>query len=248
MFATHLHELVEIEYIANDPALCVCHMHVDIDTNGKITYDRHLRNGAGSTLYGLEVCQSLGMPPSFVKMAHDVRRGFMNQSVNLVKPKWSHYNKSVCVDTCKVCNAREATDVHHIQYQHTASNDGFIKNGVRVHDSCNLVPLCKHCHMDEHHGTLRIFGYRDTSSGSELHFEKLTEQQSQCHPTLDHVLIAFHKKYKYNNAQWYMRTVKGWRKCKEESLIKEARKSYKYTVSDEDMEQFKRTLGADPCS
>lgn len=77
LFATHLHELVHIPMIGHMVCvrnLKVAHIHVDItkDNHGQslIRYDRTLRDGSGNTIYGLEVCEALGMPSEFVKVAN----------------------------------------------------------------------------------------------------------------------------------------------------------------------------------
>lgn len=238
VFATHLHELTDIPLIKEADRLDIYHMHIETDPDtGKIIYDRKLRRGPGSKLYGLEVCQSLGMPDDFVQMAHQVRRG----NDELVRNKWSRYNKSVCVDTCLVCKNNRACEVHHIDYQHTSLN-GFTMEGVRLNNASNLVPLCKECHLEEHHGNLKIYGYRDTTMGTELHYERQTQPVKTHHISFDEVVVALHKKYKYSSPQWYLKTAKGWRKCKVDTITKEACKSYKYTLNDEEVESLKQRL------
>lgn len=240
IFATHLHELCDLSHIASNNNLCVFHMHISTDDkSGKIIYDRKLRPGSGSDVYGLEVCQSLGMPVDFMKTAFSIRRS-MTTDNEMVRNKWSRYNRNVCVDMCRVCQNNMATEVHHINYQHTSMDDTFAKPGVKINHAANLVPLCNECHMKEHHGSLQIFGYRDTSRGSELHF---TDKENIPNaPKLDchNIVATLRKKYKYEMPQWYLLTIAGkWRKCKLESIIKEARKSYKYELSEEDVEYLK---------
>lgn len=247
IFATHLHELSELECLSsNVQSLHIYHMHIETDPEtGKIIYDRRLRPGTGSSLYGLEVCNSLGMPSDFIKSAFAIRRQLSSGVTEIVRNKWSRYNASVCMDMCKVCRKNTACDVHHIHYQHTADDDNFVKNGLHKNDVPNLVPLCKECHTLEHNGSIKIYGYRDTSSGgSELHFE-LSPRTPIKNSTKDEVIASLKKKYKYESHQWYQCLVSGkWRKCKIDTVLKEAQRSYKYTFSEEDIEDMKYCMGS----
>ena len=181
VFATHLHELVEIPIIQEQVPhnLNVAHMHVEVthDSSGLATiiYDRKLRNGSGSAIYGLEVCDALGMPTEFIKVAHSVRKHITNNERcksyggctsggSLVDPlATSRYNSSVYTDNqlCSVCKKNPAVDVHHIQYQRDGGSN----------KSSNLAMLCKLCHDDEHNGCLDIKGYVETSKGRQLQYE-----------------------------------------------------------------------------
>jgi hypothetical protein len=181
-------------------------MHVDIDANGVITYDRKLRNGSGSAVYGLEVCVALGMPDDFVKLAHKIRRHVQNVHDELIDTtKASRYNSSVYISTCEVCKKNPACDTHHIKYQvHGGDNK-----------SSNLVGLCKTCHDEEHNGALSIKGFVATSEGRKLiyvweHEEKpQTSQENNFDDIFDDILLnqlTQIKQYvKYTIAGWHMR-------------------------------------------
>jgi DNA mismatch repair protein MutS len=229
IFATHLHEI-------NDDRVAIYHMHIETDPQtGKIIYDRRLKPGKGHELYGLEVCASLGMPAEFMDMAHRIRKRVQGVPTEIVADRWSRYNKEVCVDICKVCSERPAEETHHISPQETASEDGFISPGVRVHRRSNLVPLCKECHLREHHGDLNIRGYRHTSNGIELDVATIPSPPSQRSiDTFETVVAELRKKYEYriDISQWYTRDTR--RRCKFESIIKFAYKNYSYKFNEDE--------------
>ena len=137
----------------------IAHIHVDIAPNGVFIYDRKLRDGSGSSIYGVEVCESLGMPPEFIKMAQQVRKHILE--ITPISSKKSSYNSQVYIENCGVCNKNSATEVHHIKYQCHGGNNS----------AHNLVPLCTQCHNEEHNGYLNIKGYIMTSYGRQLDYE-----------------------------------------------------------------------------
>ncbi len=175
VFATHLHELpqlLETTMVSKIPKIRIAHMHIEMD--GKIRYCRKLQDGQGSRVYGLEVCNALGLPSEFLTMANRVRRHVMGVSDDVVKPKPSRYNRGVMVDVCRICG-RAATETHHIRYQKDAidgkvdgSDDESSSGSVNVHQASNLVALCEECHQKEHTGQIHIKGYEQTSEGVEL--------------------------------------------------------------------------------
>lgn len=164
VFATHLHELLDMECIPENVE--VFHIHIELDENtGKIVYDRNLTKGHGHAYYGLEVCKALQLPEHFLHKAHMYRRKIQKAPNTFVNAKTSNYNKEVYIDKCLVCGNR-ASETHHIGYQKTASQ-GFIGH-IGVHSKANLVPLCEECHAKEHQGTISIEGFVQTSEGREL--------------------------------------------------------------------------------
>lgn len=165
IFATHLHDLVDLPMLAHDK-LRVCHMHVEVGQTGGLVYDRTLRPGIGHRTYGIEVCRGLGMPDSFLKEADVVRRSLQGIPEQLISTKTASYNSGVFVDKCGVCNA-VATEVHHIKYQKDADAAG--RHGhVSQHHASNLVPLCEACHKKEHSGELHVIGWVQTTKGRVL--------------------------------------------------------------------------------
>ena len=197
IFATHLHELIEIPIIKDHKLLNISHIHVDISPNGVFIYDRKLRDGSGSSIYGVEVCESLGMPDDFVKMAQSVRKHILE--ITPIASKKSVYNSQVYVDKCTICN-ESACEVHHIKYQCTG-----IDNNIY-----NLVPLCKKCHNEEHNGYLAIEGYIMTSEGRKLKYsynslpkspKSFNSHESNSFADMSIKSIETHESYKLTNEE-----------------------------------------------
>jgi DNA mismatch repair protein MutS len=233
IFATHLHELAQLPIVTTNVNIHIYHMHIELDPQTqKIIYDRKLKIGTGSNLYGLEVCRSLAMPDAFLRVADNVRRTLTEVPEQLVKCKWSRYNRKVAMTKCGVCEINDAVDTHHIRYQ----CEGYIGNGVDLHQSSNLVPLCKTCHDLEHHGQLCIKGYRQTTSGVELDYEYIDPQQKPYVSTIEAIATELRVKYKYTASQWYSKTAKNqtWRKCSYDTVAKHILKKYDYILTCDD--------------
>lgn len=154
VFATHLHELVDLsEMKALSHLVKAYHLMVQSDvTSGCLVYDRTLREGPGSALYGLEVCRGLDMDAGFLAKAYALRKT-LEGSV-----KESRYNADVLVSSCSVCGSKKDLESHHIIPQ---------KDGINNRKS-NLVALCSSCHDRHHAGTLTIKGWVDTTHGRKL--------------------------------------------------------------------------------
>jgi DNA mismatch repair protein MutS len=165
MFATHLHDLASMKRIVESKQVRLFHMHVE--TQGDcIVFDRVLREGVGTGVYGLEVCQGLHMPPDFMRLAHNIRCEIEGQSQMLVNEKASRYSSEVFMDKCRVCGG-VPKETHHILPQSQADDDGYI-NHFHKNTPFNLLPVCEECHDNIHAGKVRIRGFKATSKGIEL--------------------------------------------------------------------------------
>jgi DNA mismatch repair protein MutS len=158
IFATHLHEIVDFEEITSLNTVVQKHMSVVYDKeNDALVYDRKLRDGPGSTMYGLEVCKSLNLPDDFIRAAFDIRMKYSPQNGSLLSQKSSHFNSKKIVSMCEKCLKNPAKEVHHLQHQNTANEDGLIYNSDSVfhkNNLANLMSLCESCH-DEIHKTFK---------------------------------------------------------------------------------------------
>lgn len=171
IFASHLHELTKIKCIdkhIKSNVLSVKHINIIIDEKNRIIYDRKIKDGQGSKIYGIEVCKSLDMPLDFMKNAEIIRKEVEGINKDIVKNKKSRYNQGVFVDKCKICD-NVAEETHHIVYQEKADSDGYLSS-FHKNTKHNLVALCKECHKKEHNGELKIKGYIKTSSGVVLDY------------------------------------------------------------------------------
>jgi DNA mismatch repair protein MutS len=179
LFATHLHELTDI--LSERQEVRVAHMHIEIE-NDKIIYQRKLENGKGNPMYGLEVCHALGLPTEFLKKAQSYRRQIMKIPSNLVTEKVSRYNTNVVMSKCRLCG-NPATETHHIIHQEDADKNGFVKDGVYVHHSSNLIPLCESCHQKQHHDNVEITGYVQTTKGIEVVMKEKSTRRAKAKST-----------------------------------------------------------------
>ncbi len=170
VFATHLHQLMDLEEIKNLPNVVAKHLEVYFDGE-KLIYDRKLKDGSGSSVYGLEFAKSIYMDNEFLKTAEKIRKKLTkeyNELELLIKKKRSRYNKNLYVATCAICGA-VVEDVHHIKEKEKAK-DGFIGH-IPVNHKYNLIPLCKKHHKMVHEGKIIIKGFVTTNKGIELHYD-----------------------------------------------------------------------------
>ena len=168
LFATHLHELADIPEIATTDAVRAVHLAVHTDPKtGVLTYDRTLKPGHGSPMYGLEVCKGLDMDPEFLTRAFAVRKRLFTTEGTAHA---SHYNPAVIVARCEVCKGTAGLETHHIVPQAAADKKGRIKPGTHKNTEANLVVLCGACHDAHHSGMLEIQGWTETTGGRSLKF------------------------------------------------------------------------------
>lgn len=157
IFATHLHEIVDFEEIQNNPTLSLKHMDVIYDSiTDKLIYNRKIMEGSGSKTYGLEVCKSLHMLPSFLETANTLRLKYYSKIENesiLSLPK-SAYNKNKLVGLCEKCRTKQGTETHHIIPQQKADEHNYVvdESGKRYHKNSkkNLMTVCERCHKNIH--------------------------------------------------------------------------------------------------
>lgn len=178
LFATHLHQLTQIDRITTLENLKMYHLKVTYDQQtGDLIYDRHLEVGPGQPIYGLEVAKSMDLDRGFIELANEIRKELMN-TTDIVPIKKSKYNKTLYLNHCGIPNCpNQAENTHHIQFRSNANTSGFIEHVQKNHKS-NLLPLCRTCHTmlhDEQPGHWRyiIRGYHMTSNGSQLDYEKI---------------------------------------------------------------------------
>lgn len=154
IFATHLHEIVDFDEISNINSIKLKHMAVVFDKEkDMLVYDRKLRDGPGNNMYGLEVCKSLSLPSDFLELAYQIRSKYNPESGSILSLKSSHYNVKKIVSICEKCGKNMGTEVHHLQHQSDANDNGIINNnGLIFHKNnlANLLTLCNQCHDEIH--------------------------------------------------------------------------------------------------
>jgi DNA mismatch repair protein MutS len=163
VFATHLHELASMPDIAGHSGVRAVHLRVHYDAaTDRLVYDRALAPGAGSALYGLEVCRALDLPADYLARATVLRQALEGIGAASV----SAYSAGAVVERCQVCGSRQGLETHHIRPQADAA--AAAAEGFAMHGPGNLVCLCAGCHDDHHGGRLRIQGWEETSAGRRL--------------------------------------------------------------------------------
>jgi DNA mismatch repair protein MutS len=173
IFASHLHQLADVEAIARLKRLIFLHLGVRYDAaTDRLIYDRKLKIGLGDSLYGLEFARSLHMDETFLRRAAEIRETLTGGSElkKLKKKKRSKYHKELFVARCALCDA-PVEEVHHIAPQHLADDAGNIGHFHKNH-RYNLIPLCKKHHEMVHRGEIVISGFVMTSEGLQLHYEE----------------------------------------------------------------------------
>jgi DNA mismatch repair protein MutS len=170
IFATHLHEICEIECIKNLKNVSVNHLSVHFDpVKNCLVFDRILKDGNGDMLYGLEIAKSLDLPADFLLIANQIRQEYTDMKKIIVEPKTSAYSKLVFMDKCGICD-KNCTEVHHIKEQKFADSKGIFRD-EQIHKNrrSNLVAICEECHKNVHKNGSCIKGYEQTTNGIVLH-------------------------------------------------------------------------------
>ena len=145
IFATHFHEITKMPEIKTMSKMKLKHMKVVYNAeNDCLEYERKIQDGPGNSNYGLEVCRSLQMPPHFLDQAYSIRERLDPVSKKLSNHKKSKYNPKKLKGKCEMCDA-EGEEVHHLQPQMDANDDGFIRDFHKNHVA-NLMNVCKTCH------------------------------------------------------------------------------------------------------
>lgn len=157
IFATHLHEIASYSEIREmAPRLRLAHMRVFYDkSRDTLVYDRKLQDGAGESMYGLEVCKSLHLPDDFLENANTIRVKYRGVSTKtptasiLDDAVPSRYNAAKLRRLCELCREKKGTEVHHLQHQESADSNDFIGHIHKNHPA-NLATVCEDCHREIH--------------------------------------------------------------------------------------------------
>jgi DNA mismatch repair protein MutS len=129
-----------------------------------------LKEGSGSAIYGLEVAKAMDLDSIFIDKANTIRRKILGKTNQIIDNNTSVYNPNVIKTVCSICK-KPTDEIHHINEQHLADKNGMIGT-FHKNSLFNLVQLCNTCHDSVHYGNLTITGYKMTSSGVELEYNK----------------------------------------------------------------------------
>jgi DNA mismatch repair protein MutS len=160
IFATHYHEIIQMEEITSLENLSLNHMEVFYDKEKeKLIYDRKVKKGPGNNMYGLEVCKSLLLPQDFLELANNIRLKYHPESNSILLKKTSQYNSQKIKNLCENCGLHPCDEVHHLEHQQTANKKGVIKTDQNIFHKnhlANLMNLCKSCHDNIHKNKKKI--------------------------------------------------------------------------------------------
>ena len=168
IITSHLHQLNDIPLVKSISNLNLYHLKIKYD-DGLLTYDRKLSQGSGPAIYGLKVCEAMGLSEDFISGANHILHELLNESSSIINTKTSQYNNNVFMDECKVCKGLPE-ETHHIKEQRTADENDMIDHHHK-NKKHNVVPLCKSCHNKVTYGGLIIYGWKQTSRGPTLDYE-----------------------------------------------------------------------------
>jgi DNA mismatch repair protein MutS len=169
LFATHLHGLSSIPEVVQDLRLKIWHLHVEYDKiKDKLVYHRTLREGSGSSLYGLEVAKAMRIPDDILEDAILFRKRLAGET-ELSQSVGSSWNSGIVKYKCEICGKTDFStlEVHHITERYKATGTGHLADNSNVHSQANLVVVCDQCHDGIHAGTLAIGPMVQTSDGME---------------------------------------------------------------------------------
>jgi DNA mismatch repair protein MutS len=151
IFATHFHEIVdydEITQLKNKMALMHMSVHYDREM-GCLIYDRKLKAGSGPKTYGLEVCKSLFLSNEFMESAYSIRNKYFPETNGILSHKTTVYNSSKIRGLCEICEKKLGEEIHHLNPQKNADQNGHIGNFHKNHKA-NLISICEECHDKIH--------------------------------------------------------------------------------------------------
>jgi len=178
IFATHLHDLPKLIDMKKE-RVEVWHLHVDYDpVTKKLVYDRSLRSGSGSTLYGLEVARAMDLPYEFIEQAL-INRHRINDTTTQENARSSSWNREIIRRECEICKKQiqSELEVHHLQERSSAIN-GKLDDGTHMNEKRNLIVICQKCHDDIHSGKMEIGEMKTTSEGPDREI-RITETEEK---------------------------------------------------------------------
>lgn len=183
IFATHLHEIANNSKVKKLSNVKSYHLTVDYDKKRDVLiFDRKLKPGPGSSIYGLTVAKYIIKDDEFLETAQEIMNELLDEKDGILSGKTTKYNNKVFVTRCLICGRMNTTkkyesvlDVHHINHQKNCDINKFVigKSHLQMNNKCNLAVLCKTCHYKVHHNELEIYGYLDTSNGPVLDYKIL---------------------------------------------------------------------------
>ena len=177
-FTSHLHDIPNIKEIKELDKLQIKHLSVNCNNNN-IIFERKLKEGPGSDLYGIEVAQSIIEDSDFIDIAFSIRNVLTKNKKGVLSNKKSVYNKKKIITSCQICESTNKLETHHINEQKNADNiTGIIKDKhFHKNEKYNLAVLCHDCHLQVTLGNIIVRGYNVSLNGTFLDYQSLVDQK-----------------------------------------------------------------------
>ena len=175
IFTSHLHQLTGLDEVKQLANLEIYHLKIDYDKEKDILiYDRKLEKGSGPSIYGLKVCEAMGLSNEFISFAKNIQNKLENNPIH--NTKLSQYNPNVFMDECKICHKKDSLETHHIEDQQYADDNNMIKHHHK-NIQHNLVPLCKGCHLKVTNKEIIVKGWKETTRGKVLQWSQVKQKK-----------------------------------------------------------------------
>src|SRR3989339_331770 len=159
LMTTHLHQLSMISELSRLREVVHLHLSVRYDEeHDRLIYDRILKSGRGSSVYGLEFAESLHMNPNFLTNAKRLRENLAKEYDVLELGNQKEYIKryrEVGASECVICGAL----VRNVQ------KNSFSK------EHHHLIPLCETHTRAISQGKIKLQGFIMTPQGLRLEYE-----------------------------------------------------------------------------
>jgi len=159
LMTTHLHQLSMISELSRLREVVHLHLSVRYDEDrDRLIYDRILKSGRGSSVYGLEFAESLHMNPRFLQNAARLREKLAKEYDVLELGNQKEYIKryrDVVASECVICGA-------------------LVRNPQKMvssKDHHHLIPLCETHTRAISQGKIKLQGFIMTPQGLRLEYE-----------------------------------------------------------------------------
>jgi DNA mismatch repair protein MutS len=175
IFATHLHELVQISKIRELTNVKAYHLSVDYDSKKDLLiYDRTLKEGSGDKIYGIVVAKYIIDNKQFMEDTVAIKNELTQDFSSMISGKKSRYNNDIYVYKCELCGKTDKDaevsflQTHHINYQKDCK-DGFSidKPHIQMNSKANLAVICETCHNNIHKEDIKL-EKKVTSKGKKI--------------------------------------------------------------------------------
>ncbi|PHM17827.1 MAG: hypothetical protein CJD30_04445 [Sulfuricurvum sp. PD_MW2] len=165
LMTTHLHQLSMISELSRLREVVHLHLSVRYDEDrDRLIYDRILKPGRGSSVYGLEFAESLHMNSRFLENAKRLREKLAKEYDVLELGNQKEYIKryrEVVACECVICGAliRNSQKNFHLKEHH------------------HLIPLCETHTHDVSQGKIKLQGFIMTPQGLRLEYETQLKEE-----------------------------------------------------------------------